>query len=119
LAATEHRFGSDTDVIPRGEKPEKYVRGEGVYHVDVPWYVMLREGPLKYVRPLIHDLEELYDLRSDPDELDNLAIKAEHQATLRRLREAAIAELRRTDCGFVDNMPDVRGATPSTEPAGA
>jgi len=113
LAATEHRFGSDTDVIPRGEKPDAYVRGEGVWHVDVPWYVMLREGPLKYIRPLIPDLEELYDLDADPEELDNLAVKAEHQATLRRLREAAITELRRTNCGFVDNMPAVKEAFPA------
>ncbi|MBI1357929.1 MAG: sulfatase-like hydrolase/transferase [Acidobacteria bacterium] len=111
LAATEHRFGSETNVIPRGDKPEKYVRGETVYHVDVPWYVMLREGRLKYVRPLIHDLEELYDLTADPDELDNLAVKKEHQETLRRLRAAAIKELRRTKCGFVDNMPAVREAS--------
>ncbi len=113
MAATEHRFGSDTDEIPRGEKPEVYVRGQGVFHVDVPWYVMLREGRMKYIRPLIPDLEELYDLRADPDELDNLAVKREHQGALRRLRAAAIAELRRTNCGFVDNMPAVKEAFPS------
>lgn len=112
LAATEHKFGSDTDVIPRGEKPEVYVRGQGPFHQDVPWYVMLREGPLKYVRPLIPDLEELYNLDADPEELDNLAVKREHQATLRRMRAAAIAELRRTGCGFVDDMPAVREAFP-------
>jgi arylsulfatase A-like enzyme len=73
---------------------------------------MLRERHLKYVRPLIHDLEELYDLRSDPDELNNLAVKPEHQATLRRLRAAAIAELRRTKAGFVDRMPAIREIGP-------
>src|SRR5690606_31265266 len=90
LAATEHRFGSDTDVIPRGEKPETYVRGEGVFHVDVPWYVLLRDGPMKYIRPLIHDLEELYDMNADPEALDNLAVKADHQASLLRLRAASV-----------------------------
>jgi hypothetical protein len=29
-----------------------------------------------------------------------------------RLRQATVAELRRTHCGFVDNMPDVREALP-------
>ena len=76
---------------------------------------MLRERHMKYVRRLVTDLEELYDLRADPDELDNLAVIREHQATLRRLRTAAIAELRRTHCGFVDRMPAVREAFP---PAG-
>ena len=51
--------------------------------------------------------------RRDPDEPDNLAVKAEHQSTLRRLRAATtatIAELRRTKAGFVDHMPAVREA---------
>ncbi|MCX6630085.1 MAG: sulfatase, partial [Candidatus Solibacter sp.] len=52
--------------------------------------------------------EELYDLQTDPDELNNLAIKPEHQARLKQFRAAAIAELRRTKAGFVDKMPPVR-----------
>ena len=101
LAATGRRYGSDTDVIPTGEE---------VMHGQVPWYVMLREGRYKYVRPLIEDLEELYDLENDPEELDNLALKPEHRETLERLRAAAIAELRQYKAGFVDNMPPVRTA---------
>lgn len=99
MAATGQSFGSDTNVIPADP-----------FHAQVPWYVMLREGNLKYVRPLIKDLEELYDLSSDPEELRNLAVMPEHQTTLRRLRAATIAELRRTNAGFVDRMPAVREA---------
>ncbi|MBK9166532.1 MAG: sulfatase-like hydrolase/transferase [Bryobacterales bacterium] len=102
FAATGRKFGSDTNVIPEGED---------VLHGGVPWYVMLREKHLKYVRPLVSDLEELYDLQKDPEELDNLAVKPEHQATLRRMRATTIAELRRTKAGFVDRMPPVREAT--------
>jgi len=101
LVATGQKFGSDTDVIPTGKE---------AFHADVPWYVMLRDRRYKYVRPLIHDLEELYDLQDDPEELHNLAVKAEHQSRLRRMRAAAIAELRRTKAGFVDRMPAVREA---------
>ena len=54
------------------------------------------------------DDEELYDLEKDPDELDNLAIKREHQDRLKKMRAAAIAELRRTKAGFVDRMPAVK-----------
>ena len=70
---------------------------------------MLREGRYKYVRPLIADeLEELYDLKTDPEELDNLAIRSEHRKMLQRVRARATAELRRTGAGFVDSLPPVR-----------
>ena len=101
LTGLGRRYGSDTNVIPRGEE---------AMHGQVPWYVMLREGKYKYIRPLIEDLEELYDLKADPDELDNLAVKAEHQATLKHMRAAAIAELRKDNAGFIDSMPPVRKA---------
>jgi len=61
----------------------------------------------------VNDLEELYDLNRDPEEIDNLAVKREHQATLRRLRALAIAELKRTKTGFVDHLPPIREAFPS------
>jgi arylsulfatase A-like enzyme len=99
LTATGQKFGSDTNVIPEGK---------GAFHGDVPWYVMIRERRYKYVRPLIHDFEELYDMQQDPEELNNLAVKPEHRQTLVRLRALAIAELRRSKAGFVDRMPAVR-----------
>ena len=100
LAATGRRYGSETNVIPQGDE---------AFHGPTPWYVMLRDGSFKYVRPLIEgDLEELYDLEEDPDELRNLAIQPAFQEKLKSLRAAAIAELRRTGAGFVDVMPDVR-----------
>ena len=99
LAATGRKYGSDTDTIPEGE---------GAFHNGIPWYVMLVDGRFKYVRPLIHDLEELYDLENDPDELDNLAVKPAYRQVLERLRESAVAELREDGAGFVDNMPPVR-----------
>jgi arylsulfatase A-like enzyme len=101
LVATGQKFGSDTHTIPQGQ---------GAFHGDVPWYVMIRDRRYKYVRPLINDLEELYDLDKDPEELDNLAVKAEHKSRLRQMRAQAISELRRTKCGFVDRMPAVREA---------
>ena len=101
LVATGQKFGSDTNEIPQGQ---------GAFHGDVPWYVMIRDRRYKYVRPLINDLEELYDLDNDPDELDNLAVKAGDKSRLRQMRAQAVSELRRTKCGFVDRMPAIREA---------
>lgn len=101
LVATGQTYGSDTNTIPVGAK---------VMHANVPWYVMLRDRRYKYIRPLMHDLEELYDLQTDPDELTNLVAKPEHKERLKRMRAQLIAELRRTKCGFVDRMPAVREA---------
>ena len=103
LPQTGDKYGSDTNVIPTGET---------AFQGPIPWYVMFREGRFKYVRPLIEDeLEELYDLQKDPEELNNLAAKPEYRETLTKLRAGAIAELRRTGAGFVDGMPRVRGGS--------
>ena len=100
LTATGRSYGSDTHKIPTGDD---------VLHNGVPWYVMTNDGRYKYIRPLVSDLEELYDLQEDPEEVTNLSEKPEHQKRLKRLRAAAIAELKRTGSGFVNNMPKVRG----------
>jgi arylsulfatase A-like enzyme len=101
LVSTGRKFGSDTNATPPGEQEAM----DGV-----PWYVMIRDKRYKYVRPLVTDYDELYDLEQDPEELDNLAVKAAHQDLLRRMRTAMIAELRRTEAGFVDRMPPVKEA---------
>jgi arylsulfatase A-like enzyme len=101
MVATGQKFGSDTNAIPAGA---------GAFHGDVPWYVMIRDRRYKYVRPLVNDFEELYDLSNDPEELDNLAMKAGYRSRLRQMRAQAISELRRTRCGFVDRMPGIKEA---------
>lgn len=99
MAATGQTFGSATNTIPTGE---------GVMHGGVPWYVMIRDRRYKYVRPFVHDLEELYDMQKDPEELDNLAVKPEHKALLAKMRGKALVELRKRKAGFVDRLPAPR-----------
>ena len=55
------------------------------------------------------ELEELYDLTADPNELTNLAGDDAQGSLLAELRSMAVAELRRTGAGFVDTMPAVGG----------
>jgi arylsulfatase A-like enzyme len=98
MTHTGRSYGSDTDKIPTDESL--------TVASDVPWYALLRDGQYKYIRTFVAgEMEEIYDLDSDPEELVNLALKPEHHALLERLREKAIAELKRTDAGFVDALP--------------
>ena len=98
---TGKKYGSDTDRVPTDP--------ESLYLVGVPWWVSLRQDRYKYVRTLIEgEIEELYDLVNDPHELTNLALKRAHATTLRDFRKAAVAELRRTGAGMVDNLPAIQ-----------
>jgi arylsulfatase A-like enzyme len=98
---TSHYYGADTDVIPTDRAH--------LYHGGVvPWYVMLVQGRHKYVRTLVAgEIEEIYDLESDPDELNNLALGMKNTALLEQLRTATVKELQRTKAGFVNAMPAV------------
>lgn len=98
LTHTGRLYGSDTNEVPTDDRLT--IVG------NVPWYVMLRDGQHKYIRTLVEgEIEEVYDLESDPEELVNLALKPEHASLLKELRVRAIQELKRTDAGFVDSLP--------------
>ena len=95
---TSRNYGAETDEIPTDQRLTS--------SSDVPWYVMMRDGSLKYIRNLVAgETEEIYDLSLDPDELTNLAAKPDYALKLKALRQKAVAELKRTGAGFVDRMP--------------
>lgn len=100
LVHTGKLYGSTTAKIPPKGNPALY-HGPGV-----PWYVMLANGRYKYVRNLIEgEVEELYDMQKDPEELNNLALNPLHAERLSGLRAKATQELHRTKAPFVDAMP--------------
>lgn len=89
-------FGDDTTPAVTGEHTAQ----------GVPWWLMLRKGPLKYIRTLVPDeIEELYDMESDPGELHNLAFDPAHADTVKEYRALLMAELERTDAKFIDTIP--------------
>ena len=97
-----HHYGSDTAKVLKDE-PEHAV------HTNVPWYVAVRKGNYKYVRYLTPgEIEELYDLAADPEELTNLVGRPDEAKRLAELREDLLAELRRTDAPFLDLLPALK-----------
>ncbi len=121
LVYTIGAWGDDTTAVP--DFPSLRVPARGF---RVPWYVALRQGRASYIRTLVADeIEELYDLATDPEELTNLALDPQHRRQLLQLRAAALAELRRIDAKLVDHLPPVLDppdsashATPSQERPG-
>jgi arylsulfatase A-like enzyme len=95
---TGDHYGSDVAKVLRAD-PKK------AEHNNVPWYDAVVQDGWKYVRYLRGgEIEELYDLRSDPEELKNLAAEAGHRERLEKLREVLVAELRRTEAAYVDSL---------------
>lgn len=98
---TGHDYGSDVTRILKE-------KGNAV-HERVPWYIAIRDGKHKYIRYLgVEEMEEVYDLKADPEELTNLAIKPENAELLAKLRKTAIADLRRTQANFIDYLAETR-----------
>ena len=98
---TGNHFGSDTDQIPTD--PDVLTKiGQ------VPWYATLHDGRMKYIRTFVAgEIEELYDLENDPEELTNLAIQKEYRATVESKRQSLIRELKRTGAKYADQLPPV------------
>lgn len=91
-----------------GQQTDRGITGDAATG-GVPWWVFLREGRYKYIRTLVpQEIEELYDLQVDPAEQHNLALESGHHDRVTENRQAMIAELRRTEAGMVDNIPDPR-----------
>ena len=64
---------------------------------QTPTIFALRTDRYKFVRPHgLWDLDELYDLRDDPEESRNLVFSAEHQEILDRLKRQLFETLERT-----------------------
>ncbi len=100
-----NHYGSDTSA------------GHGAGSGGVPWWIFLRKGKYKYIRTLVaNEVEELYDLETDPEELHNLAVEQDFHDLLDQFRRMMIDELKRTDAEMVDHLPPVKVATTKENP---
>jgi arylsulfatase A-like enzyme len=87
---TGHDCGDDVAKVLKTQ-PKKAI------YQKVPWYTAVVQSGYKYIRYLQPGVpEELYDLTHDPEELKNLAGDATHAEKMASLRQALIAELKRT-----------------------
>ena len=105
-AFTAASYGSDTNRIPT-DPAQQYLN-----KIPIPWYVSLRQGSFKYIRTLVeNEIEELYNIDNDSEELTNLALDQSYRDQLHAMRADTITEMRRTDWELVDHLPAVRETT--------
>ena len=76
---------------------------DAIYHnADEPEelaaHVMIKDGHWKYVRNRF-DIDELYDLKTDPNEMQNVADRPGHQNRIARMRQQIAEMVRRTGPG--------------------
>ncbi len=104
LPFTADRFGEQCDRVVPAPPANRHKTG-------IPWYVLVVEGHYKYIPHLEAENPRSFTIwLADPDELHNLAGSASHQAQLKKLRQSAIAELRRTNAKMVDSLPPFKDA---------
>jgi arylsulfatase A-like enzyme len=95
---TGESYGSDVTKV-LANKPQK------AEHQNVPWYDAVVQDGWKYIRYLrAGEIEELYDLRKDPEELTNLAAAPEQRERLEKMRATLLSELHRTDATYADTL---------------
>ena len=95
LIYTDRAYGSDTNELPAD------VYGSN----GIPWWVSYRKNAFKYIMSLAPgEIDELYNIDADPDELVNLANYPDYQPILFQYNREMIAELKRTDAPFVDQI---------------
>ncbi len=80
------------------------------FNVDKPTgtkaWLMLRDGDYKYVRYIYKDYcEELYNLKDDPEELVNLAVRGDSRSLLRTMRAQLITEFQNKGATFLELLP--------------
>jgi arylsulfatase A-like enzyme len=73
---------------------------------DLYAWMMIRQDQYKYIRHFKDGIiEELYDLKNDPEELNNLAVNSQHHDLLKKLRVRTVEEMQKKNGDFVQYLP--------------
>ena len=116
-----HTFHEIIDYYPmRGVRTREYKYIHNLFHQSTypqatdlwaskTWQSVRKLGPhamagKRSAQAFLHrDPEELYDVRNDPDEVNNLAKSPEHQTVLKQFRTDTLAFRERTEDVWADN----------------
>jgi arylsulfatase A-like enzyme len=78
-----------------------------VHKTGIRAWLMMRKDQYKYVRYIYKDyIEELYDLENDPEELVNLAVRAEYLQLLEEYRLECEQLFKKKGAAFFDLLPE-------------
>ncbi len=78
-----------------------------VHKSGIRAWIMMRKGQHKYVRYIYPNyIEELYDLKNDPKELNNLAVNGNLHRLLSEYREEAEQLFKARGAKFIDLIPE-------------
>jgi len=78
-----------------------------VHDTGIRAWMMMRKDHYKYVRYIYKDyIEELYDLKNDPEELHNLAVDKNYHSQLEQYRNETIDLFKANGASFLDLLPE-------------
>ena len=87
---------------------------------QTPTVHALRTDQYKYIHYFgLWDLDELYDIKNDPQETKNLIFSAEHQQVVQQLNKQLFDTLKDTDGLYIPLQPDRGGVNNLRRPGGA
>jgi cyclic beta-1,2-glucan synthetase len=109
ISDVAHILAAELSSVPDDRRALRALRHRIDDLSGIPWWVFLVQGRYKYIRTLVEgEIEELYDLENDPEELTNLALMPKFADTVLQFRQATVQELTRTDAGMVQHLPAVK-----------
>jgi arylsulfatase A-like enzyme len=100
MSFTYQSYRPESRTIPRIEEQAS----------PIPWYGFVIKDRFKFIQTYVEDeIPELYHIDNDPHELHNLALLPQYREIVKQHRQLLVSKLKRTNAGFVDSLPSMKG----------